>query len=108
MVCLPIYLPKNNVGKCTSPMDPMGIKTRFQGLPTKERIVENPRFTHTYCTRIRAPDPVVSGVTWGPYKWPKINGSLSQWPNFKLFGITYISRENKPFKLFFSGSRTAE
>ncbi len=32
------------------------------------------------------------------------------WPmlNFKLFGIAYFSRENKPFKLFFSGSRTAE
>ena len=26
---------------------------------------------------------------------------LGQWPNFKLFGITIFSRENKPFKLLF-------
>ncbi len=29
--------------------------------------------------------------------------SLSQWLNFKLFGITYLVRKIK-FKLFFSGS----
>ena len=29
--------------------------------------------------------------------------SLSQWPNFKLFGITYLVGKIK-FKLFFSGS----
>ena len=35
--------------------------------------------------------------------------SLSQWLNLaKLFGDYIFSRENKPFKLFFSGSRTAK
>ena len=37
----------------------------------------------------------------GPYLF--FNCSLSQWPNFKLFGITYWVGKIK-FKLFFSGS----
>ena len=34
---------------------------------------------------------------------PNHQFSLSQWPNFKLFGITYLVGKIK-FKLFFSGS----
>ena len=30
-------------------------------------------------------------------------GLLGQWLDFKLFGITYLVGENKPFKLFFQG-----
>ena len=42
-------------------------------------------------------------------RWALLTYLAQQPKRLKLFGIDYIfSREHKPFKLFFSGARTAE
>ena len=49
------------------------------------------------------------------HSWPQVEvveasyfTLLGQWPNFKLFGITYLVGKISRSNLFFSGSRTAE
>ena len=38
-----------------------------------------------------APDPVLNGVTWGHYKWPKINGEVRCYNPTFSFWVSDVS-----------------